>query len=241
MYAYITGIVTDKNLNAMPLSVVVDNQGIGYRLFVAARDWKILPSSNFNTHPDDKDAPQQGNANVTYKFYIYTHRQEDEVNLYGFLNKIDGAFFVELLKVQGVGPKLALKIIGEFSSHQVAGFIQNGNIDSLCAVSGLGKKTASKMVLELKNNMKPYLTTPERKDISLAEAIASTGSDATTELALTPTFMETKEALFKLSYKENEIAMVLRKLLKLADEENLDTTEKLIKKALYLLSKTHTS
>lgn len=116
--------------------VIVDINGISLHVFVPNSMMSKLPS-------------------VGAEVFLYTHfivRQE-ELSLYGFLNAQDKAIFSLLLSVNGVGPKSALGLLSIFDSVSIAEAIVAGDIDTISKAPGLGKKTASRVVLELQSKL----------------------------------------------------------------------------------------
>ena len=104
MYSYIKGIVTEQESNY----IVLDNQGIGYQIFVA----------NPFSYPLDEEV----------KVYIYSHIKEDEHSLYGFLTKEEKELFLKLLNVKGVGPKLIMPMLATGSVTGIIDAIDRENI-----------------------------------------------------------------------------------------------------------------
>ena len=86
--------------------------------------------------------------------HIHTHLREDSLSLFGFFTEAEKNMFLLLLGVSGIGPKLALAILSSLSVQELSRAIQSRMIRSLCTIPGIGKKTAARMVLELKDKMK---------------------------------------------------------------------------------------
>lgn len=131
MYAYINGTVAEKNDNA----VVLDVGGVGYALFVSV-----------NT----ADACTVGEQKL-----LYTHLgvKEDEMSLYGFADKSEKNLFLQLISVSGIGPKLAMSILGGMRLCELKRSIASGNAAELNRIKGVGKKTAERIVIELKDKI----------------------------------------------------------------------------------------
>lgn len=131
MISYLEG--TLKHTAENTVTVLVG--GVGYEVFV--------PSSYIGKiKKDDK-----------IELFIYTHVREDILALYGFLTKEEMNFFKLLISVSGIGPKVALSIISSAGVDKLVQSISNGDPALLSAVSGVGKKTAEKAVIELKNKV----------------------------------------------------------------------------------------
>lgn len=129
MYAFIEGTLQERSS-----VVVVDAQGVGYELNVGERQRLSLP------------APGE-------RVRLYTHLvvREDEMTLYGFLSLDERQVFRALLSVNGVGPKVALSVLGSEQADEVLRGIRRGDPKPLLSVKGIGKKTAERVVLELED------------------------------------------------------------------------------------------
>lgn len=132
MYAYISGKLVDVAEGA----VVLDNNGIGYEICISNTTLAQLPPL--------------GNP---AKLYIYHSVKEDDESLYGFFSQAERALFLRLISVSGVGPKLALTVLSGLSVNALSMAILTGDVKSLARVKGIGKKTAERIVLELKESV----------------------------------------------------------------------------------------
>lgn len=117
-------------------SAIVNVGGIGFQVF-------IPPASLANL----------GDTGSNVKFYTHFQVRDDGVSLYGFASPSELALFKNLLSVSGLGPKLALVMISEMDIETLAAAIVSGNIELLTAIRGIGRKTASRIVLELKDKL----------------------------------------------------------------------------------------
>lgn len=131
MIAYLRGQLRDKGLNY----VVLENAGVGYRIFVGATLWSELVTGQET------------------ELYIHHQIREDASDLYGFKLVADLELFELLLSVSGIGPKSALGILSLASAEDVRLAIMRDDAGLLTKVSGVGKKTAERLVLELKNKV----------------------------------------------------------------------------------------
>jgi Holliday junction DNA helicase RuvA len=144
---------------------------------------------------------------------LHTHLvvREDAQLLYGFLTPADLQWFQILIGVNGVGPRLALAVLTRFSADELLGVVSSEQVDMLTTVTGVGKRTASRIILDLRGKL------PENLDTTLVNASA-TNSDAMEALqSLGYTFSEARSALGKLSLAENatvedQIVAALREL-----------------------------
>ncbi|MGI6325440.1 MAG: Holliday junction branch migration protein RuvA [Saccharofermentanales bacterium] len=133
MYAYIRGRVIARQADY----IVVDNQGIGYRIQAAPALIERFPARG-----------EEGT------FYTYLYVREDTQALFGFPTSEELHMFELLLTVSGIGPKIASAIVGTLSPSQFALAIITGDIKVLTSVRGIGRKGAERMILELKDKLK---------------------------------------------------------------------------------------
>jgi len=132
MIALLTGKIAGKT----PDAVILDVNGVGYRV--------QIPFSTFFALPED---------GATLTLNIHTNVKEDAIHLYGFLTPKEKQFFQLLITVSGVGPKLAKDILSNIQPDQLASALCRGDIVRLSAIPGIGKKTSERMVLELKDKV----------------------------------------------------------------------------------------
>jgi Holliday junction DNA helicase RuvA len=116
-------------------SVVIDVQGVGYGLFVTTEDYGIL------------------NSGTTVKVYVYEHIREVSYDLFGFINLDTKQFFEQLLGVNGVGPKMALSVLSIGSANEVRKAIAGGDTKYIQQASGVGKRVAERIVVDLKDKV----------------------------------------------------------------------------------------
>ncbi len=133
MFNSITGIITGK----FPKQLFLDNNGI---------EWDIcVPDSNLEL------LPPVGNE---AKVFTWLQHTENLMSLYGFSSADERSVFLDLLKVDGVGPKGAVKIMSSVSSGRLNDVLERGDVEMLEKIPGVGKKTAAKMMLALKGKLK---------------------------------------------------------------------------------------
>jgi Holliday junction DNA helicase RuvA len=133
MIAYLEGFIKNRSSD----HVVVLVNGVGYQIFVAPAALAQLPA----TH-DSK-----------IQFHIHTHVREDQLTLYGFLTAHELQLFQRLLNVQGIGPKLALTVLAGLAPQDFVSAVVNDDLVRLNAIPGIGKKTAERIVLDLKDRL----------------------------------------------------------------------------------------
>ena len=139
----LSGIVLEKKLDG----VVVETGGFGLMVY--------LPGSNLGRIDEGDRAT----------IYTYLQVKDDGFSLFGFLDEKDRELFLLLIGVTGVGPKVAMGIFGRFSADDVIYFIQNGDAKSLTEAPGIGKKTAERLLLELKDKVKGLSVTASEVDL----------------------------------------------------------------------------
>jgi len=132
MIGFLRGRIADKQLNTL----IVDVQGVGYEVHV--------PLSTFY------DAGEPG-AEITLR--IHTHVREDALQLYGFLTDLERQLFERLISVSGIGPKLAIAVLSGMDSRELLACVQRGDVARLTGIPGIGKKTAERIVLELRDRL----------------------------------------------------------------------------------------
>ena len=180
MIALLTGRLAFK----APTHLALDVQGVGYEVFV--------PLSTFYNLPD---------LNQTVSLSIHTHVREDAIQLFGFVTQQEKDAFVLLTSVSGIGPKSALGILSALPVSDLVAAIQSGDVDKLETVLGVGKKTAGRIVLELKD--KAAKLNPAMR---LTSDVASTGQDSTFDDALS--------ALTNLGYRAQDAKDALKRVRK---------------------------
>lgn len=132
MIAHLRGSLLEKH----PNQVIVDVGGVGYEV--------NIPVSAFSSLPD---------LGAEVRLHIHTHVREDAFVLFGFITPSDKLLFEKLITVSGVGPKLAITTLGGLTAPDLAAAIKNGSLETLTRVPGVGKKTAERLVLELKDKV----------------------------------------------------------------------------------------
>lgn len=189
MIASIKGVV----INIDNKSVVLEVNDIGYKIFVTADTLHALK------------------LNSTQQFFTYLAVRENAMDLYGFTNLKEREIFELLISVSGIGPKGAVNILSAVTADTLLNAIKTGSTSHLTKVSGIGKKTAEKIVLELKDKLNNF-------DSSEFTSTLSSDADAI-------------EALKMLGYNTEEARESLKKI----NKEIEDTGEK-IKAALKILN-----
>jgi len=194
MYEYMKGIAAEILLD----KIIIEVNGIGYRI-----------NSSLNSTADVK-------RGETLTVYTYLAVKEDEMSLYGFVTREELMFFKQLLSVSKVGPKVATAILSTYSPKKLSSLILTNDFQAISKAPGVGKKTAERIVLELKDKV-------EKKEII---------EDNPFVVAEVSNNQEALQALLSLGYTKLEAEKALNAVV----EENAPT-EQLIKKALRWLVK----
>lgn len=123
-------------LTKTPNSVIVDCGGVGYELLISVSTYTEL-----------------GEAGSPASLHVHTHVREDALQLFGFKDLTEKRLFEKLLTISGIGPKLAITVLSGISAERLVGAIRGGDHATLTKVPGIGKKTAERVVLELKDKL----------------------------------------------------------------------------------------
>jgi Holliday junction DNA helicase RuvA len=145
------GQLRGKLLNKKPNLLLLDVGGVGYEVYI--------PMTSFYELPDE------GNE-VTLK--IHTHVREDALTLFGFRSQREKDFFIKLISISGIGPKLAITILSGAQVEELAQALSEGNLGRLTSIPGVGRKTAERLVLELRNQISSFILSeqaaPEQRE-----------------------------------------------------------------------------
>lgn len=202
MIGRIRGTLVEKQ----PPQILVDVSGVGYEV--------QLPMTNFY------ELPAVGEEVVVHTHFVV---REDAQLLFGFTDKVSRELFRELIKANGVGPKLGLAILSGMSASQFLNNVQNEDVSALVSLPGIGKKTAERLVVELKDRLKKF---GQNQQIDMPPPLADNG-DSNTIVALNDAREEAQSALVALGYKPAQAS----KLVESVYQENMDS-ESLIREAL---------
>ena len=140
------GQLRGQLLSKKPNTLLVDVKGVGYEVFIPLTSFYELPGEG---------------SEITLK--IHTHAREDALILFGFCSQREKDLFLKLISISGVGPKLAIAILSGAQGEELAQAIADGNLARLTAIPGVGRKTAERLVLELKNQVTAFLLPEQAK------------------------------------------------------------------------------
>lgn len=176
MIAFLQGTLLDIESDAIILNV----GGIGYRVMIPSNLMVSLPPKG-----------------TVMEIHTYLNLREDNISLYGFMTKADLAIFNKLLTVTGIGPKVALNILGATEQKRFVRSILNEEVSYLTKLPGVGKKTAQRLILELKDKL------------TLSEEVSLEGA-GTKELSA-PAAEDALQALMSLGYQKDEVLSLVLK------------------------------
>ncbi len=200
MIATLTGRLASKH----PGGVVIDVQGVGYDV--------LIPLSTYYHLPE----PEQ-----PVSLAIYTHVREDALQLFGFRTTREKDAFLLLLSVSGIGPKLALNVISTLSVDDLAAAIRDDDYKVLASVSGIGKKSAGRLALELKDKIEKLAVATDHKSVK-PEAVSNRLAD------------DALSALTNLGYRAADVKDLVNEILARDGQLRL---QDLIREALKELAK----
>lgn len=189
MIASLKGKIISKN----PEGVIIDVGGVGYHVNV--------PLGSLSNIPDKSSEAF---------LHTYTYVREDALQLYGFVTEEEKRIFTILIGISGIGPRIAMSVLSTIPPDKFHNAINSEDVTALCAVPGLGKKTAHRIILELR------------------EKLPSLIKDKTDEV-----YDDTLSALINLGYKKN----IAQDALEKAQKKSCANIESLLKEALRYLTK----
>ncbi len=201
MIAGLTGTLVSTDFT----KIIIDVNGVGYEV--------LIPMSTYDKLP-------QINSAVTLK--ILTVVREDSITLYGFYTTDEKSLFVLLNSVSGIGPKLALNILSALPVSHICALISESNITALSKINGLGKKTAERLSVELRDKVAVFEYVEAKEEQTQIDVLSSDAEDAIA-------------ALTTLGYKIPAAKKIIIKLLKSIPEAEQNAAN-LIRKALQAMN-----
>ncbi len=199
MIDFISGVVAEKS----PSRVVVQNNGIGYALQISVNTYEHLPHTG---------------ESVNLKTYL--HVREDNIQLYAFSQEVERKVFLGLISVSGIGPKMAVGILSGIKVYELIQAIQHGDEQRLNEIGGVGKKTAQRLIVELREK---FMQVGLLEDQQLPEYKPLKLSTVEEEAAL---------ALMSLGYRKQSVEKSLIKVRSTGSEQSV---EELVKQALKII------
>ena len=193
MYAYINGKIVDKANNY----VVIDNGGMGYKIFMSPSVIEKLPD-----------------VGEFQKIHTYYYVREDVISLYGFLTNEELRMFELLLSVSGIGAKSAIQILSSITPSSFALAVISNDVSKIVKIPGIGSKTAARIILELKDKLKTEQAISKNEQVK--EAIHESEKDTEAVVALQVlgyTRKEIEKALEKFETQNLTVEEIIKKAL----------------------------
>jgi Holliday junction DNA helicase RuvA len=130
------GYLTGKIISSKPTQILLDVNGVGYEVRISINTFEKLSGKN------------------TVSLHIYTNVKEDSITLFGFYSLAEKEMFELLISISGVGPKSALSLLSGISTDELKQAITTSNVERIVSVPGIGRKTAERLILELRNKVR---------------------------------------------------------------------------------------
>ena len=207
MIAYLSGTLLSKQAT----SVIVDVAGVGYDV--------AIPLSTFY---------DLGETGEPVQLRVYTHVREDALQLYGFKTARERELFLQLISVNGVGPALAIKLLSGMNADEMIASIRTNNLVRLVAIPGVGRKTAERLVVDLRDKI-AALSSPALEEEFAAQA-AVDGAPASTEAMRS----DAMSALANLGYQRAAAEKAVKNAI---DEGGELSVEVILRRSLRSLAK----
>ncbi len=186
MIAHLSGALLEKHLQRL----VVDVGGVGYDVHV--------PLSTFYA---------AGEPGSTVRLRVHTHVRDDAIQLFGFMTALELVLFERLIGVSGIGPKVALAVLSGIEPNELVRAIRSGDIARLTRIPGIGKKTAERMVVELRDRL------PEGAEPAVDDAVPE-GDDVRADVL---------SALANLGYQVHTVEKTVDRVLDGSDERDFES------------------
>ncbi len=199
MINFLQGVIVEK----YPTKLIMDVNGVGYEVNITLPCYENIGSIGEKT-----------------TIITYLHVREDSLQLFGFKSAAERELFLQLISAPGIGPKKAQVILSSVPVENLQKYILEEDLTALTSVSGIGKKTAQRLLLDLKDKIKPLAITRER---FLPPGIELSERERLIDEALT--------ALISLGFTKNNAQIAIQKVVQQSEQEL--TLEELIKQALH--------
>ena len=206
MIAYLSGKILEKEAN----SVIIDAGGIGYEA--------TIPLSTFY---------ELGEIGEEIALRIFTYVREDALQLFGFNTLQERELFLKLITVSGIGPKVGISMLSGMNSDEIIAAIRTDNLARLTSIPGIGKKTAERLVIELRDKVADLMATASADGVSAP--IGGELPASTNEI-----YDDAISALVNLGYQRNAAEKALKKAIQEGTEMSV---QKLLRRSLQLLAK----
>jgi len=205
MYSYLNGTLTEKTAD----QAVIDCNGIGFELKIPLSTFEELPQLNEKA-----------------MLYVYTYHNEDGTKLFGFCTKQEKDLFKLLININGVGPKSALALMSSITTGELITAIITQNVNIITKAPGFGKKTAERLIVELKDKIENISDLDIKKSQTME-------TDLTNSSLLSSMMTEVESALVSLGFKPLEIRKTLQNV-KVSDDMSIQDVVKSCIKYIYM-------
>jgi holliday junction DNA helicase RuvA len=206
MIAHLSGRLLSKE----PNTVIVDVSGVGYEV--------NIPLSTFY---------ELENEGSDVKLRIYTHVKEDALQLYGFKTDRERQLFVNFISVSGIGPKLGIALLSGMSADELVASIKNNNLARLTLIPGVGRKTAERLIVDLREKMTALAASQVSED-------AGTGTEAPIPSSDDDVRSQALSGLLNLGYQRSAAEKAIDSVL---SEESEPTVESVLRRVLRKLAR----
>jgi Holliday junction DNA helicase RuvA len=196
MITHLNGRIVEKQ----PARVVLDVNGVGYEVLIPISSYDRLPAVAEECH-----------------ILTHDHVREDAHLLFGFMTEAERQMFLMLVSVSGIGPKSAMSVLSGLSVRDIKAAVVEGDLKRLSSVSGIGKKTAERIIVELKHKL---------SEADAFEAVAGARETPEEDMKMRDAIL----ALIALGYKQNEARDMITNVLR--DNKGKIVVEEVVKKAL---------
>jgi len=204
MIAYLSGTLLEKQANV----VIIDVNGVGYEV--------TIPLSTFY---------ELGEEGSPVQLRIYTHVREDALQLFGFKTEREKQLYLKLISVQGIGAKSGITMLSGMSADEIIVAVRTDNLARLTSIPGVGKKTAERLVIELRDKL---------NDLSSSGTGQSSLPTASANVPIDEVYDDALSALTNLGYQRNAAEKALKQAVQDGTEMSV---QKLLRKSLQLLAK----
>jgi Holliday junction DNA helicase RuvA len=202
LFEYISGILEEAEMEL----AVIDVGGVGYEISIPLSTYDALPKKGKEV-----------------KLFIHFHVREDTQKLYGFLTKAEREVFRKLISISKVGPKVAINVLSGLSVKDIVYSVQTGDATRMKAISGIGPKTAQRLVMELKGKLNVG-------DADLSMPVSKDGGRPETDMSLRN---DAYAAMISLGYNESQVISALARVEQTIEKDA--PVEDWIKKALQVI------
>ncbi len=203
MIAFLSGKLLEKTAN----SVIIDVGGVGYEV--------LIPLSTYYN---------LGEVGDETSLRIYTHVREDAIQLFGFMTDRERDLYLKLISVQGVGAKSGITMLSGMSADEIIEAIRKDNLAKLTAIPGVGRKTAERLVVELRDKVGALAMAATAGEATVTKG-AATGGDA---------FEDALSALLNLGYQRNAAEKAVQEVRRDGADQDV---QKILRAALQRLAK----